>query len=105
FGAFRMVVGAGTRHLRLELGQDWNQWGPGHWQQTTLGPRPWFWVADSLPASPEPGYEGSTRPGIYRHGYRYTGEGPPLPQFRLRFGSDHWEYVKIVAQRTGLWKD
>src|SRR5690606_34807442 len=55
FDAFRMVVGAGTRHLRLELGQDWNQWGPGHWQQTTLGPRPWFWVADSLPASPEPG--------------------------------------------------
>jgi hypothetical protein len=105
FDAFRMIAGVGTSDLRLEMGQDWNQWGPGHWQHVTLGPRPHFWVSDSLAASPGPGYPGTATPGSYRRGYREPGEGPPLPQVRLRFGGDRWEYVKVVAQRTGLWKD
>jgi hypothetical protein len=105
FDAFRMVVGIGTEELRLEGGQDWNEWGPGHWQHATLGTRPHFWVTDSLRADPGTGFNGSNGSGDYRSGYRYPGEGPPMPQLRLRFGSDHWEYVKIVAQRTGLWKD
>lgn len=105
FDGFRMMVGVSTEDLQLEGGQDWNQWGPGQWQHATLGSRPYFWVSDSLPASPDPGFEGTQTPGSYRRGYRYPGEGPPLPQMRLSFKSRRWEYVKIVAQRTGLWKD
>lgn len=105
FDGLRLVVGVGNPDMRLEAGQDWNQWGPGHWQHATLGTRPFFWVQDSLAASPLTGYQGTENPGSYRRGYRYPGEGPPLPQIRLRFGSSNWEYTKIVAGRTGLWKD
>src|SRR5690606_25278738 len=106
--ASRVVVGFGERGLRLEAGQDWNRGGPGRWQQATLGPRPHFWVADSLP----PGVPGSAT-GFNgnedffmraRRGYRYAGEGPPMAQIRFRTGGANWEYVKIVAQRTGLSK-
>ncbi len=107
--ASRAVVGFGERGLRLEAGQDWNRWGPGHWQQATLGPRPHFWVADSLapsaPGSPA-GFPGTgNRFMSARRGYRDAGEGPPMAQVRLRVGGENWEYVKIVAQRTGLSKD
>jgi len=105
FDGFRMMIGFGREDLRLEGGQDWNQWGPGQWQHTTLGQYPYCWVSDSIAASPGPGFEGTQTPGSYRRGYRYPGEGPPLPQIRLTFKSDRWEYTKIVAQRTGLWKD
>jgi hypothetical protein len=106
FDGLRMVAGVGTDDLRIEAGQDWNEWGPGRWQHATLGARPYFWVSDSLAPNPNTGFEGTRQPsGGYRRGYRYPGEGPPMPQLRLRFKSDHWEYVKIVSQRTGLWKD
>jgi hypothetical protein len=107
--ASRAVVGYGEGGLRVEAGQDWNQWGPGHWQHATLGARPYFWVSDSL-ASTQPGSltgfpgNGNTFMAA-RRGYRYPGEGPPLPQIRLRIGGSNWQYVKIVAQRTGLEKD
>jgi hypothetical protein len=105
FDAARVVVGLGNTHLRVEVGQDWNQWGPGRWQHATLGARPHFWIADAPPARPGTGYAGSAFPGSHRRGYRYPGEGPPMPQVRLRIGSSNWEYTKVVASRTGLWKD
>lgn len=109
FDGFRAVMGIGDRRLALEAGQDWNQWGPGRWQHATLGARPYFWVNDSLPPSPadsKVGYAGSVDNfNNARRGYRYPGEGPPLPQLRFRMGSAHWEYVKIVAERMGLDKD
>ena len=105
FDGFRVVTGIGDSRLRLEAGQDWNEWGPGHWQHTTLSAHPYFWDSDSLAANPTVGFNGTQIPGSYRRGYRYPGEGPPLPQIRFRIGSTHWEYVKIIAQREGLWKD
>ena len=109
FDGMRAVVGFGDRALRLEAGQDWNQWGPGHWQRATLGTRPHFWAADSLgPSDPTsmavfPGNGGDFMK--VRRGYRYPGEGAPLPQIRLRMGGRSWNYVKIVARRTGLSSD
>ena len=50
FDAFRIMIGSGTAKLGLEAGQDWNQWGPGKWQHTTLSDRTYFWVSDSLGA-------------------------------------------------------
>jgi hypothetical protein len=105
FDAFRLIMGVGDAKLGIEAGQDWNEWGPGHWQHSTLSARPYFWVSDSLKASPTVGYDGTTAPGSHRIGYRYPGEGPPLPQLRFRMGGTRWEYVKIIGQRTGLWKD
>ncbi len=119
FDGFRMVTGVGDGNIRLEFGQDWNQWGPGRRQHSTLGPRPHFWAGDSLPPTDPEGSaycpdwdnlfnECLGSGGVYsgtRSGYRYPGEAPPLPQMRLRVGTDRWEYVKIVAQRTGLWSD
>jgi hypothetical protein len=104
---FRTVAGIGNSRLRLEAGQDWNQWGPGQWQHAALGAHPHFWASDSLPPDDTTGFRGSAAlfPGGFRRGYRYPGEGPPLPQVRLRVGSGRWEYVKVVAQRTGLWAD
>jgi hypothetical protein len=105
FDGFRAVMGVGDAKLRLEAGQDWDQWGPGHWQHTTLSDHPYFWDSDSLKGDSVVGFNGTQYPGSYRRGYRYPGEGPPLPQIRFRVGSDHWEYVKIIAQRQGLWND
>ncbi|HEX2613206.1 MAG TPA: hypothetical protein VHO02_06420 [Fibrobacteria bacterium] len=107
--ASRAVVGYGDGGLRIEAGQDWNQWGPGHWQHATLGSHPYFWVSDSLaPSQPgsETGFPGNAATFMAaRRGYRYPGEGPPLPQIRLRIGGTNWQYVKVIAQRTGLEKD
>jgi hypothetical protein len=109
FDGFRTVLGFGDSHLRVEAGQDWNQWGPGHWQHTTFGNNPYFWASDSLsPSAPgsQVGFMGTENNFMQaRRGYRYPGEGPPLPQIRLRLGGDRWEYSKIVARRTGLNKD
>ena len=107
FDGFRMVAGVGEQHLKLEVGQDWNVWGPGYWQHTTLSNHPFFWVADSLAKSDTVGFNGSdsTFPRGYRRGYRYPGEGPPLPQIRLRVTAGRWEYVKLIAQRKGMWSD
>ena len=109
FDGFRTILGFGDGHLMLEAGQDWNQWGPGHWQHTTLGSRPYFWASDSLPASPlgsRTGFTGNDTTFMQvRRGFRYPGEGPPLPQIRMRIGGERWEYTKIVARRMGLSKD
>ena len=109
YDGFRTVLGFGDSHLRLEAGQDWNQWGPGHWQHTTLGNNPHFWVSDSLPPSvpgSQVGFNGTdTNFMRARRGYRYPGESAPMPQLRLRLGGQRWEYSKIVARRTGLGKD
>jgi hypothetical protein len=114
FDGFRTVMGFGDSRFALEAGQDWNQWGPGRWQHATLGTQPHFWVADSLAASTANGRDGSetgfngTNPahhGGFRKGYRYPGEGAPMPQIRLRVRGDRWEYTKIVAERMGLHTD
>ncbi|MCD6023837.1 MAG: putative lipoprotein [Fibrobacteria bacterium] len=109
FDGFRTVLGFGDAHVKLEAGQDWNQWGPGQWQHATLGARPWIWASDSLPpsgAGSQIGFNGSDTTFMRaRRGYRYPGEGPPLPQIRLRIGGDRWEYSKIVARRMGLTKE
>ncbi len=107
FDGYRTVLGFGNPELRFEAGQDWNQWGPGHWEHTTLGARPFFWAADSLAANDSVGFRGSDSlfPGGYRRGYRVPGEAAPLPQFRMRIDFGPFEYVKIIAQRTGLWTD
>jgi hypothetical protein len=109
FDGFRTVLGFGDSRLSLEAGQDWNQWGPGHWQHATLGNHPYFWVSDSLPpsvAGSAAGFNGTeSNYASARRGYRYPGEGPPLQQLRLRAGNKRWEYVKIVAERTGFSKD
>ncbi len=107
FDGYRTVLGYGTTRVRIEAGQDWNQWGPGNWQHATLGAHPFFWVSDSLQGNNINGFKGNDTlvAGRYRRGYRYPGEGPPLPQIRLRVGFGPWEYTKVVAQRTGLWKD
>lgn len=102
FDGFRTVMGYGDGHARVELGQDWNAWGPGVFQHATLGARPWFWVQDSLPASDSVGYAGTVHPGGYRRGYRNSGEAAPLPQGRLTLQVGSLEYTKVVAQRTGL---
>jgi hypothetical protein len=109
FDGFRTLFGFRNKYIGLEAGQDWNQWGPGHWQHTTLGSRPHFWVQDSIGPSTsdsETEYGGSR--GYFtaaRRGYRSPGEGPPLPQIRLKMSGTRWEYTKIVAKRTGLHKD
>ena len=107
--ALRAVVGFGDKGLRIEAGQDWNQWGPGHWQHATLGARPHFWVADSLGPSDSNsaiGYPGNASDFMRtRRGYRNPGEGPPLAQVRLRIAGKNWQYTKIVAQRTSLHAD
>jgi hypothetical protein len=114
FDGFRTVIGFGDSRFALEAGQDWNQWGPGRWQHSTLGTRPHFWVSDSLASSTANGRDGSltgyggTDPAYYgghRKGYRYPGEGPPMAQIRLRLRGNRWEYTKIVAERTGLESD
>jgi hypothetical protein len=106
FDGFRTIVGYGDGRLTLEAGQDWNQWGPGRWQHATLGTRPHFWVTDSLAADPLSGFAGNeTAFHTARRGYRYGGEGAPLPQVRIRLNGARWEYVKVVAERTGLAAD
>lgn len=106
FDGFRTIVGYGDGRLTLEAGQDWNQWGPGRWQHATLGTRPHFWVTDSLAADPLSGFTGNEATfQTARRGYRYPGEGPPLPQVRIRLNGGRWEYVKVVAERTGLAAD
>jgi hypothetical protein len=106
FDGFRTLIGFSDGRLSLEAGQDWNQWGPGRWQHSTLSARPHFWSMDSLAPDTLSGFNGNGN--TYwksRRGYRYPGESAPLPQIRLRFGGDRWEYVKVVAQRTGLSAD
>ncbi len=106
FDGFRTLIGFTDGRLSLDAGQDWNQWGPGHWQHATLSARPHFWAMDSLAADSLSGFEGTENTfWKARRGYRYPGENAPLPQIRLRIGGDRWEYVKIVAQRTGLSAD
>jgi hypothetical protein len=105
FDGFRTVVGMNQGPIRLEAGQDWNQWGPGVFSQTTLGTSPWFWVQDSLPASDTVGFAGTRNFGGYRRGFRVPGEAAPLPQLRLRVSTTRLEYIKVVAQRTGLKAD
>jgi len=106
FDGFRTVVGYSDGRLALEAGQDWNQWGPGRWQHTTLGTRPHFWSMDSLGPDSLSGYAGNG--GTFqeaRRGYRSPGEGAPLPQVRFRLRGAQWDYVKLVAERTGLSAD
>lgn len=106
FDGFRTIVGYGDGRLSLEAGQDWNQWGPGRWQHATLGARAHFWVTDSLSPDPLSGFAGNEAAfHTARRGYRYPGEGAPLPQVRIRVNGARWEYVKIVAERTGLAAD
>ncbi len=105
FDGFRTVTGYGDSHVRIEIGQDWNAWGPGIFQHATLSANPWFWVQDSLAASDSVDYAGSVHPGGYRRGYRSTGEAAPLPQGRLSLQVGNLEYTKVVAQRTGLDSD
>jgi hypothetical protein len=106
FDGFRTVIGYNDGRLALEAGQDWNQWGPGRWQHTTLGTTPYFWSSDSLAPDTGSGFNGtgSTFQSA-RRGYRYPGESAPLPQVRVRLRGANWEYVKIVADRTGLESD
>jgi hypothetical protein len=114
FDGYRAVLGVGDRQFSIDLGQDWNQWGPGRWQNTTLSARGHFWVADSLASShafgrhnSRTGYVAPTTaaPTGFRRGYRYPGETAPMPQIRLRAQGENWEYVKIVAERKGLHRD
>lgn len=105
FDAFRTVIGYEEPGLRLEIGSDWNQWGPGIWQHTMLSRQPWFWVQDSLPASDSVGFPGSPLIGRHRRGFRLPGESAPLTQMRIAFKAGRFNYTKIVAERTGLDKD
>jgi hypothetical protein len=105
FDGFRVVLGYGKGPLRLEAGQDWNQWGPGHWQRATMGARGYFWVQDSLPASDTVGFPGTRFPGRHRRGYSMPGESAPMPQLRLKFQGGRFTYVKVVAQRDGAVAD
>jgi len=105
FDGFRTVFGYDESHLRFEIGQDWNTWGPGVFQHATLGPNPWFWVQDSLAASDTVGFPGSLHPGGYRRGFRRPGEASPMPQARFIFTYGPFEYTKVIAERKGLWND
>jgi hypothetical protein len=116
FDGFRTLIGFGDDRIRFEAGQDWNQWGPGHWQHATLGTHPYFWVQDSLPPGlpgSAVGFNGTDHDVAYglpayaaaRSGYRYPGEGAPLPQLRFKIAGKNWEYTKIVAQRMGMDKN
>lgn len=102
FDAFRTVVGLGAGTYRIEVGNDWNQWGPGIWQHPSLGSRPWFWVQDSLPPGDSAGFPGSLAPGAYRRGYRRPGEGPTMPQVRIAFTWPFLKYTKVLADKQGL---
>ncbi|HLP39985.1 MAG TPA: hypothetical protein VK465_00640, partial [Fibrobacteria bacterium] len=105
FDGFRVVMGYGLGPLRIDAGQDWNQWGPGHWQRMALGTEGYFWVQDSLPASDTVSFPGTRYPGRHRRGYRRPGETAPMPQLRLAFVGKHFAYVKVVAQRDGVVED
>jgi hypothetical protein len=105
FDAFRTVVGYEEPGLRLEVGSDWNQWGPGIWQHSLLSQRPWFWVQDSLPASDSSGFPGTPLPGDHRRGFRRPGEAAPMTQMRMAFRAGRFNYVKFIAERTGLHQD
>jgi hypothetical protein len=105
FDAFRTVIGYEEPGLRLEIGSDWNQWGPGIWQHPMLSRQPWFWVQDSLPPSDSAGFPGTPLVGRHRRGFRFPGESAPLTQMRVAFKAGRFNYTKIVAERTGLHKD
>lgn len=102
FDGFRVVVGYGRGPLRIDAGQDWNRFGPTHWQRGTLGTEGYFWVQDSLPSADTVGFPGTVSPGRHRRGYRRPGESAPMPQLRVRFQGDRFAYVKVVAQRDGI---
>jgi hypothetical protein len=103
--AFRTVVGWRDEDVRLELGSDWNQWGPGVWQHAFLSQRPWQWVQDSLPGDDSSQFPGTPYPGRYRRGFRYPGEGAPMTQARAGYRLGWLEYTKVVGARQGLWTD
>jgi hypothetical protein len=105
FDGFRAMLGLREGRFLLELGQDWNVWGPGRSQHLTFGNQGYFWSQDSLPPAPSLGFEGSQHPERFRRGYRFPGESPPLPQLRFRYGGAQFSYIKTVAQRQPLWKD
>lgn len=105
FDGFRTLVGYEEQAVRLEFGSDWNQWGPGIWQHAALSRSPWFWVQDALPPNDSAGFLGTPHPGRYRTGYRRPGEAAPMTQARLALRAGRFTYIKVVAQRTGLWKD
>lgn len=102
FDGFRVVTGFRKGPIRLDAGQDWNRFGPTHWQRATLGTGGYFWVQDSLPASDTVGFPGTEFPGRHRRGYRRPGESAPMPQLRLAFQGGRFAYVKLVAQRDGI---
>jgi hypothetical protein len=105
FDAFRTIVGYEERDFRLDFGTDWNQWGPGIWQHAFLSRQPWFWVQDSLPASDSAQFKGTVFPGRHRRGFRRPGESAPMTQLRLAVRLGRFSYTKVVAERTGLFKD
>ncbi len=114
FDGYRAIMGYQHSLFHIEAGQDWNQWGPGHWQHPTLGSHPFFWVGDSLRSSSDYGNPNSVTgyQGILpsdrrepRHGYRFPGESAPMQQIRLVVHGKDWEYVKVIAKRKGLDSD
>ncbi len=102
FDGFRALFGYGDGTLRVEAGQDWNRFGPGHWQTATLGTHGYIWAQDSLPRSDSVGFLGANQPEKFRRGYRFPGESAPMPQLRLSVQGKNFTYVKIVAQRDGI---
>lgn len=102
FDAFRTVMSWHAQGFGIDIGDDWNQWGPGVWQHPTFGTHPWFWVNDSLPTADSARFGGSYLPGGSRSGFRYPGESAPLTQLRIDFTWHAFKYTKFIAERTGL---
>ncbi|MBF0429762.1 MAG: hypothetical protein HQK83_00675 [Fibrobacteria bacterium] len=110
YDAFRMVLCYQKEQYTLEVGNDWNQWGPGIWQHPSFAQNSWAWVQDSLEVKNAFESEQNFNPDstrYYHHaqarrGYRSPGERAPLVMVR---GTANWEflkYSKFIGQRTGL---
>ncbi len=108
FDAYRAVL-TYDGNIRLDFGNDWNEWGPGLWQHPSFSAESWFWSQDSTH-----GYQAWEITELYynspleytnretRNGYERVGQNAPIPQLRATINWDFLTYTKFMGKRTGL---
>ena len=109
FDSFRALLSFERKFWAFDFGNDWNQWGPGIWQHSTLAQNSYFWIQDSLnidtSATSKPLYNPALLGKGYRDGYRFPGESAPMTQIRLKSNWKNFYYTKFLAKKVGLTQD